>query len=139
MQIVSVITTYSSISREQLIDACTQLYVLGKIVRCDIPSLSKVSRDVVYKDLLQEFSNVIRPIGVQEPKHQVQHHIITRGQPVTERARRLSPARLRAAKEKFQDLINQGIYEPSSSPWASPLHMVKNPMDAGGHAVTIAV
>ena len=52
------------------------------------------------------------------------HYVVTKGPPVAEHARRLSPEKLRAAKETFQKLIKDGLCRPSSSPWAAPLHMV---------------
>ncbi len=36
----------------------------------------------------------------------------------------MAPDRLRAAKQEFQRMIELGIIRPSSSAWASPLHMV---------------
>ena len=57
-------------------------------------------------------------------KHNVVHHIITKGPPCSSRPRRLQPARLKVAKAEFQHMLDLGIIRPSSSPWASPLHMV---------------
>jgi len=39
--------------------------------------------------------------------------------------RPLSPAKLEVAEKEFDGLIKLGIVQRSSSPWASPLHMVK--------------
>ena len=58
------------------------------------------------------------------PKHGVQHRIVTAGRPTFAKARRLSPAKLAAAKKEFNNLLQLGIIQPSSSAWASPLHMV---------------
>ena len=55
----------------------------------------------------------------------VRHHIITTGPPTFSKPRPLSPARYEAAKIEFNKLAKEGIVRPSSSPWASPLHMVK--------------
>ena len=46
---------------------------------------------------------------------------------VSHRPRRLSPSKLGAAKAEFNKLIDMGIIRPSSSTWASPLHMVQKP------------
>ena len=54
----------------------------------------------------------------------VYHYINTTGQPVFAKPRRLRPDKLKIAKETFQNLLNLGVVRPSSSPWASPLHMV---------------
>ena len=57
-------------------------------------------------------------------KHGVTHHISTTGPPVFGRVRRLAPERLRIAKLEFDHMLQLGIIRPSSSSWASPLHMV---------------
>ena len=57
-------------------------------------------------------------------QHEAVHHITTTGPPVHARPRRLPPERLQAAKQEFEHMLDLGINRPSSSPWASPLHMV---------------
>ena len=61
----------------------------------------------------------------------VTHHITTTGPPVSARFRRLPPERLKAAKQEFEHMLQQGIISHSSSNWASALHMVpkKTPGD----------
>lgn len=59
------------------------------------------------------------------PATSVCHAIETKGPPVFCKPRPLSPAKLEAAKAEFDHLLNLGIVQPSSSPWASPLHMVR--------------
>jgi hypothetical protein len=51
----------------------------------------------------------------------------TRGPPIASPFRRLDPEKLAAAKAEFAALERDGIIRRSSSPWASPLHMVKKP------------
>ena len=60
-------------------------------------------------------------------KHGVEHHIVTTGPPLHARARRLDTDKLAAAKAEFTKMEQLGIIWRSSSPWASPLHMVKKP------------
>ena len=67
---------------------------------------------------------------IKSPAHGVQMHIPTTGPPVFARARRLSPEKLRAAKEEFRVMEEMGIIRRSESPWASPLHIV--PKSNGG-------
>jgi hypothetical protein len=57
----------------------------------------------------------------------VEHHIVTRGPPVTARFRRLDVEKLAAAKAEFLQLEKEGIVRRSDSSWASPLHMVRKP------------
>ena len=78
-----------------------------------------------FSDIISEFPSIFRPqYEILEPKHNVTHHIITTGQPVYAKARRLHPDKLKAAKQEFQHMVSLGIVRPSNSPWASPLHMV---------------
>lgn len=57
----------------------------------------------------------------------VEHNIVTDGYPVYSKARRLDQEKLKIAKSEFEHLMKGGIIRRSSSPWASPLHMVKKP------------
>ena len=78
-------------------------------------------------DLLSEFPNItrLRPPGTISDAS-IYHRIETTGQPVYARPRRFSPDKLQAARAEFEHLLMLGICRPSSSSWASPLHMVKN-------------
>jgi hypothetical protein len=60
-----------------------------------------------------------------QTSHEVEHHLETRG--VASTFRRLDAQKLAAAKAEFAALERDRIIRPSSSPWASPLHMVKKP------------
>ncbi|GBM49586.1 Transposon Ty3-I Gag-Pol polyprotein [Araneus ventricosus] len=71
-----------------------------------------------------ELTNPSQPTRNNKPT-KVHHFIETTGQPVFSRPRRLSPELLKTARQEFEFLMSQGIVRPSSSPWASPLHMVK--------------
>ncbi len=53
------------------------------------------------------------------------HKIETSGPPVFSKPRPLDPKKLEVAKNEFENLMKLGIVRPSSSPWSSPLHMVK--------------
>jgi len=79
-----------------------------------------------YEALLAKFPDVLNP-GKELPptKHHIQHIIVTEGNPVASRYRRLDPDRLQAAKAEFAALEKQGIIRRSKSHWATPLHMVK--------------
>jgi len=78
--------------------------------------------------LLQRFEDVVNPSKVlPQTSHRVEHHLETRGPPIASPFRRLDPEKLAAAKAEFAALERDGIIRRSSSPWASPLHMVKKP------------
>ncbi|CAH8609818.1 unnamed protein product [Dicrocoelium dendriticum] len=81
--------------------------------------------DSQYSSLLRQFPSLIRASNdTSDPKHDVRHHIVTTGPPVTAKARRLRPDKLQAAKKEFQHMLDLGIIRPSNSCWASPLHLV---------------
>ena len=85
-----------------------------------------------FSALLKKFPNLACPSDLKylpPITTDVRHHIITAGPPISCRPRRLSPQKLKIAKEEFRILLELSIVRPSSSPWASPLHMV--PKDDG--------
>ena len=75
--------------------------------------------------LLLEFPGVVNP-SKQLPAavHDVQHHIKTVGPPLASRFRRLEGNKLQAARAEFEQMEKDGVVRRSTSPWASPLHMV---------------
>ena len=75
--------------------------------------------------------DITTPNFIHSPvKHGIEHFIITKGPPVHARVRRLPPDKLLSAKSEFDRMESMGIVRRSSSPWASPLHMV--PKASGG-------
>ena len=77
-----------------------------------------------YYTILRNFPQLTAPqMADKTPTHGVQHCTVTAGRPTFAKARRLSPAKLAAAKKEFNNLLQLGIIQPSSSAWASPLHM----------------
>ncbi len=78
--------------------------------------------------LLQRFEDVVNPSKVlPQTSHGVEHYLETRGPPIASPFRRLDTEKLAAAKAEFAALERDRIIRWSSSPWASPLHMVKKP------------
>ncbi len=60
-----------------------------------------------------------------EVSHKALHHIVTTGPPLAARFHRLDGEKREAAKVEFRQLEADGIIQRSTSPWASPLHMVQ--------------
>jgi len=91
------------------------------------PVLAMPSTNPEVSALLTAHSSLFQPIQFDgESKSSVGHVIDTgNAQPVFSRPRQLSPQLLSVAKEEFRKLLDLGIVRPSSSPWASPLHLVK--------------
>ena len=79
-------------------------------------------------DLLTEFPDVLSSDGftAAPPKHGIRHHLQTNpGPPVFAKSRRLDPEKLEIARLEFAEMEKAGIVRRSSSPWSSPLHMVR--------------
>eukprot|EP00794_Sanderia_malayensis_P001258 gene1258-biopygen485 len=82
----------------------------------------------IYHDLLQRFPSLVRQnYDEKAVKHNIRHHIQTKGPPVFSRPRRLASDRLAIAKSEFDHMLQLGIIRPSKSNWSSPLHMVPKP------------
>jgi hypothetical protein len=80
------------------------------------------------RELLSDFPDVLSSDGftASPPSHEVRHHLLTQpGPPVFAKARRLDPDKLEIAKKEFESMEKAGIVRRSTSPWSSPLHMVK--------------
>lgn len=107
-------------------DGNTNLFTKGKIVHNDAITVKTIAGTSRYHQVLAKYRDITRPTGTcKEIKHSVTHHIkTTQGPPVYCKPRRLPPERLKAAKEEFQVMLQQGIVRPSSSEWASALHLV---------------
>ncbi len=80
----------------------------------------------VFQQLIQQFPAVVNPSKIlPAATHGVQHHIVTRGPPVSSKFCRLDREKLAADKAEFATLERDGIIRRSASPWASPLHLVR--------------
>lgn len=115
---------------QRLLDGLTKLTVAATAANSTQASVKTVvaeNAESPAAQLLLEFPDILRPPGLPRVvKHTTLHHIITTdGPPVSSRPRRLAPQKLQAAKKEFEQMISCGTARPSSSSWASPLHMAR--------------
>ena len=76
--------------------------------------------------LFEKFPTLLRPPQYKEnPNHDVEHFIHTKGPPVHSKARRLRPDVELKVRHEFQSMVEKGICSPSSSEWSSPLVVVQ--------------
>ncbi|XP_053968641.1 uncharacterized protein LOC128870067 [Anastrepha ludens] len=117
------------IKNKQLIDAKTKLRTKCNSQLIQYERVNTIDDNSIFSDLLQQFKDLTLPPtfnkGNNLKQSSVKHQIVTSGQPVFSRARRLNPEKLAIAKKEFELMIKAGICQPSKSPWASPLHMVQ--------------
>jgi hypothetical protein len=102
-----------------------------------VSSVSSHAPDIL--SILNKFPSVTNPPSTSwpSPEHKTVHSIHTSGLPVFARARRLSTTQLAIAEKTFKELQSFGIVYCSSSPWATPLHMVPKPNAVGALVVII--
>ena len=115
------------VAHNRLVDSLTQLQVQGIAIQEQYPSPTLLPKQPTteFEKILMNYTDIVKPCTTEQPiKHNVTHYISTTGPPVHARPRRLSPERLKMAKQHFEHMLQLGIIHPSSSSWASPLHMV---------------
>lgn len=107
-----------------IVDPLTKISSRAWLKNVSICSVHTVDPQSNCTRIIAEFPEITGSSNISPlEKCNVYHHIITVGPPVAERPRRLSPDKLKAAKAEFQLMVQAGICRPSSSPWASPMHM----------------
>ena len=113
--------------RRLLIDANTKLFVPG--LKSTVSSISPVffiagSGDL-FQALLSSFPELTNlNFVVNKPTHSIKHHIENTGPPAFSCPRRIPAEKLSAAKAEFNRMLQRGIIHPSSTPWASSLHLI---------------
>ena len=87
----------------------------------------KQQRDV--SSLLKEFSDVFSSSPEDIGRTNIVTHRINTGDslPIKQQARRLPLHKRQEAQKEVTKMLDRGIIEPSCSPWASPIVLVKKP------------
>lgn len=116
------------IRNKKLIDSNTGLHSRCNQINVVYQSIHTVTKSSSLDKIINDFKDLTLPPVFNHLKTEnsgVTHRIITKEQPVFSRPRRLNPEMLSVAKTEFENMLKLGICQPSSSPWASPLHMAK--------------
>lgn len=113
------------VKRHAIVDKTTSLQSTGQQHRAPDTIIKTFNVMDPVAELLNEYKDVTQTSSNLRVTSGVAHHIVTHGPPVTSKARRLSPEMYKIAKDEFEYMLKNGICRPSSSQYASPLHMVK--------------
>ncbi|GFT60659.1 transposon Tf2-9 polyprotein [Trichonephila clavipes] len=90
------------------------------------PELSDEQRNKL-SELLRKFSGLFTKTDKSTAaKTNVKHRIFTGDHaPINQRAYRVSPTERRIIHEEVQKMLDEGIIQPSESPWSSPIVLVR--------------
>ena len=78
------------------------------------------------RSLLTEFANLFTCRGgFIDLTPTVKHTIVTEGPPIRQPVRRLPEALKSVVNDEVEKMLEQGVVRPSSSPWSSPIVMVR--------------
>ena len=110
------------LANQRLVSIKQKFVLPARATRSTCPGLHRIHSQ--YEAVLEDFPELLVP-SFGSNKHGVEHHISTKGSPVHARPRRLDQEKLAAAKAEFEEMERLGIIRRSSSPWSSPLHMVR--------------
>jgi len=133
-----------TLKKGTVIGYCSTVSSIIKDVNRDEPSPSRVPERLRHlikeacKDLSRRESGSVEELirryqdvfeiqdGVKGKTDFVQHRIDTgNATPIRQVARRLPLAKKQEAKKIIEEMAKDGVIEPSSSPWASPVVLVK--------------
>ena len=99
--------------RSQIIGTLDQIFSSGN------PSIDKLL--ATFKNIFSHKGNPLTPCTLQPIK------IHTEGSPICQRAYRAPLLKRQAISNTIDDMLAQGIIQPSCSPWASPVTLVPKP------------
>ena len=89
-------------------------------------NLSEGERDLFFSLLLKHADVFASSTAGLGRTNKVRHHIDTgTAQPIRQTVRRISPHRREEVKALLEQMLAKGVVEPSSSPWAAPVVLVR--------------
>ena len=100
--------------------------ILRKVVQGSSEELTTTEREKLLQ-LLLEYEDIFAENSSDLGRTtKIYHQIHTEGaQPVRQQVRRISPTQRGEVKDLLQGMMSQDVIQPSSSPWASPVVLVK--------------
>ena len=114
------------IKRRCFRDSLTNLSSIGVIhnIVAPGPTVANALCDSRFTEFIKGFPDIVKPNFQKNISHNVTHHIITNGPPVHAKPMRLPIEKFKYARKEFNQVMQLDIIRPSSSNWASPLHLV---------------
>eukprot|EP00106_Octopus_bimaculoides_P005720 XP_014773162.1 PREDICTED: uncharacterized protein LOC106871292 [Octopus bimaculoides] len=116
------------VQRRRLVDDSTSLSTLARSSTNSplSPAFFIATTGDAFHSLLASFLELVDiTFNPAKPAHSTLHYIKMTGPPVFSRPRRLTPDRLKTVKAEFEHMFQLGLIHPSTSPWASPLHLAR--------------
>ena len=100
--------------------------VIEEMVSTCSEELTVAERDKLHR-LLTRYRDIFMTPGSEPGRTDKLTHSIDTGQsrPVRQAVRRVSPSQRQEIKELLDDMLDKNVIQPSASPWASPIVLVK--------------
>jgi hypothetical protein len=109
----------------RITDTVTSLKTDGELHNTSEFGIFTVNKTLQYGDFFSEFMDVTTTSSSKSKSDtSVQQHNVTTGPAIAERPRPPTGENPTSAKVEFDHMLEQGVCRPSSSLFASPLHLV---------------
>ncbi|UYV78461.1 hypothetical protein LAZ67_16001479 [Cordylochernes scorpioides] len=111
--------------REESVGSSEQLMRMEQISACISPELPLLHKTKLL-ELLENFSEVFGPIDKTSSRIITKHRINTGdAKPSKKMPYRVSPSERKVIQEEVDRMMEMGVVQPSESPWASPVVLVR--------------